>query len=228
MATMSTSSGSSSYQIPAGATPSAPNPGDRCLDIVDPAGQWVDETWLTSGSSSAWSASYHVRNSLTGPGTGQGGIRAFGGSAFGGLIRTWELQAGAIRHALAFAMPRSSMVPGPVWPAISQDSGAVGTYTGSLPMGSLVAIPSSVNLNALGLSPAGLTIARALQQYGAYLVDASSQFTLYAEPSADPLVGSARSDLAAIHQQLRVITNNTPTTVGGGGQPLAPLAPALG
>ena len=156
------------------------------------------------------------------------GIRAYGGSAIGGLIRTWEMQAGVIRHALAFAMPRSAMVPGPVWPATSQDSGAVGTYTGALPMGTLVAIPSSVNLTTLGLSPAGLAIARALEQYGAYLVDASSQFTLYAEPSADALLGSARTDLAMIHAQLRVITNNSPGSVGGGGQPLAPLAPALG
>jgi len=228
MATMSIPSGTSLYQIPAGATPSAPTPGDQSLNIVDPTGHWVDETWVTAGSGSSWSASYHVRNDLTGSGVGQGGAAAYGGSAIAGLIRTWEIQGGVIRHALAFAMPRSAMVPGPVWPAVSQDSGAVGTYTGSLPMGSLVAIPSSVNLNALGLSPAGLAIARALQQYGAYLVNASTQFTLYAEPGADPLLGAARSDLATIHQQLRVITDNTPSSVGGGGQPLAPLAPPIG
>ena len=227
MATMSTPSGSSTYQIPAGATPSSPTPGDQSMDIVDPSGHWVDETWLTSGSGTSWSASYHVRTDITGTGV-QGGTRAAGTSAIAGLIRTWEIQAGVIRHALAFAMPRSTMALGPVWPAISQDSGAVGTYTGALPMGTLVSIPLSVNLNTLGLSPTGLAIARALQQYGAYLVDASSQFTLYAEPSADPLLGSARNDLAAIHAQLRVITNNSPSSVGGGGQPLAPLAPPLG
>jgi len=228
MATMSTPSGTLTYQIPAGATPSAPNPGDQNMNIVDPTGHFVDETWLTSGSGTSWSASYHVRNDITGLGVGQGGTRASGVSAIGGLIRTWEIQSGTIRHALAFAMPRSTMALGPIWPAISQDSGAAGTYTGALPMGTLVAIPSSVNLNSLGLSPAGLAIARALQQYGAYLVDCSTQFTLYAEPSADPLLGAARNDLAAIHAQLRVITNNSPSTVGGGGQPLAPLAPPIG
>jgi hypothetical protein len=229
MATVSTpSEGSFNYQIPAGATPSAPTPGDQDLNVVDPTDHWVDETWVTAGSGSSWTANYHVRNDITGMGVGQGGTRAAGVSAIGGEIRTWEVQADSIRHALAFAMPRSSMTPGPIWPAISEDSGSVGTYTGALHMGTLVAIPSSVNLNSLGLSPTGLAIARALQQYGAYLVDASTQFTLYAEPSADPLLGAARNDLAAIHAQLRVITDSSSTSVGGGGQPLAPLAPPLG
>ena len=229
MATVrTTSEGNFNYQIPVGATPSAPTPGDQDLNIVDPTTHWVDETWVTAGSGTSWTANYHVRNDITGAGVGQGGTRAAGVSAIGGLIRTWEVQASSIRHALAFAMPRSAMTPGPIWPAISEDSGSVGTYTGALHMGTLVAIPSSVNLNALGLSPAGLAIARALQQYGAYLVDASTQFTLYAEPSADPLLAAARNDLAAIHAQLRVVTNSSPTSVGGGGQPLVPLAPPLG
>jgi len=228
LATMSTPSGSSDYQIPGGAAPSAPTPGDQSLNVVDPSDHWVDETWVTAGSGTSWTANYHVRNDITGTGVGQGGTRAAGVSAVGGMIRTWEIQGGVIRHALAFAVARAEMTPGPVWPAISEDSGSQGTYTGALHMGSLVAIPSSVNLNTLGLSPTGLAIARALQQYGAYLVDASSQFTLYAEPSADPLLGAARNDLATIHAQLRVITNNSSASVGGGGQPLAPLAPPLG
>ena len=41
---------------------------------------------------------------------------------------------------------------GPVWPAYAQDSFAASGYTGALHMGSLVAIPPSVNVGALGLS----------------------------------------------------------------------------
>jgi hypothetical protein len=36
-----------------------------------------------------------------------------------------------------------------------------------------------------------------------------------------------RRDLAKIRPHLRVVTNNTPTTVGGGGTPRAAPAPAL-
>ncbi|HZP31364.1 MAG TPA: hypothetical protein VFC99_20600, partial [Acidimicrobiia bacterium] len=62
-------------------------------------------------------------------------------------------------------------------------------------------------------------------RYGAYVVNAAGQMNLYAEPSADPWLGSARADMRRIQAQLRVVTNNGPFSVGGGGTPLAPPAP---
>ncbi len=217
-----------SIPIPINATAAAPTPGDQHLHIVGTTKSFVDESWLASRTATGWKTPYTVRTDLRGPGVGQGGVRAYGGSAIGGLIRLHELQAGAIRHALAFAMPRSAMKRGPVWPAIFEDGDAASTYTGTLAMGTLVAIPAGVDLEALGLSPAGLVVARALQRYGAYLTDASSNFTLYAEPSAEDLLGPARADLAAIRAQLRVVTNNSASNVGGGGERLAPAAPPFG
>jgi hypothetical protein len=221
--TVTSSAGSWQYRIPDNAVAALPADGDRQLLIIDPTGQYVDECWLATKVGLDWTCAYHVRNSLRGAGVLAAGTRAYGGSALGGLIRTWELQQGSIRHALAMAVPRSDMVHGPVWPANSEDGNA--TYTGSLPMGSLVSIPSTVDLNSLGLSPGGLAVATALRDYGAYLVDGSSNFTFFAEPSAEGSLAGARADLDKIRSQLRVVTNNSPSTPGGGGSPIAPTAP---
>jgi hypothetical protein len=218
-----TPAGIARFRIPDDAAPAGPRDGDRHLAVIDPTGRWVDECWLARHAGSRWSCRYHVRNSLRGPGILAGGTRAYGGSALGGLIRTWELDVGVLRHALAFALPRRYLRHGPVWPAASEDEGA--DYGGHVPMGTLVAIPPHVDLGALGLSPTGLVIARALQVYGAYLVDASENFTLFAEPTAEPLLGAARRDLGRIRDQLRIVENNGPEQVGGGGAATAPSAP---
>jgi len=79
----------------------------------------------------------------------------------------------------------------------------------------------------LGLSSGGLLLARALQDYGGYVVDRSAGFTFYAEPSAESLLGPMRADVAKIRAQLRLVTDNTSSSVGGGGTPRVPLAPPL-
>ncbi len=225
--TVTSYAGTRQYRIPNNAVPSGPSDGDRHLLVIDPTGQYVDECWLASKQANGdWWCDYHVRNDLRGSGVGAGGVRAYGGSALGGLIRTWEIQQGKVQHALALAMPRRYLKHGPVWPATSEDGNAV--YQGSLNMGTLVAIPKTVDLSTLGLSSGGMVIARALRDYGAYIVDASENFTLYAEPSAESLLNSARADLEKIRQALRIVTNSSASSVGGGGTPIAPTAPSLG
>jgi hypothetical protein len=210
--------------VPDSAAPSGPPGGDAQLNIVDPTRHVVDESWRTSRVFAANLASgSHVRVDLRGDGL-VGGTAA-GMSAIGGLIRTWELQDHDIRHVLAIAVPASSLALGPVWPARSQDSWAPGRYLGALHMGSLVAIPPDVNVAALGLSAEGLAIARALQNYGAYLVNTAGQTSLVAEPSAEGLVRSARADMNTIGAQLRVVIDNGPGSVGGGGAPRMAYAP---
>lgn len=219
--------GTFQYRIPDSAVAAAPSDGDQHLHVIDPGRQFVDECWIAQRVASGdWTCVYHVRNDLRGSGILEGGVRAYGGSAIAGLIRTSELQSGAILHALAFAVPHSSMRQGPVWPANEQD-GNSSDYAGHLPMGSFVAIPQTVNLDTLGLSSQGLVIARALRDYGAYLVDGSANFVFSAEPSAENLLPSARADINRIRNELRIVTNNTPSSPGGGGSPVAPPAPPI-
>lgn len=189
------------------ALPQGPE-SDAHLHIIDPTGHHVDEMWRARPrADGGWEAEGYTRTDLSGPGVGQGGERAYGGSALGGLIRQGELQAG-IRHALAFALPRSHLRRGPVWPASAEDDGAQGTYLGQVPMGQLVAIPKEVDLGALGLRPASLAVARALQDFGAYLADAAGDFTLYAEPAMEAEVDPVRKDLVRLRSLLRCVLND--------------------
>jgi len=142
------------------------------------------------------------------------------------------------------------------WPAFTADAGAPGSYGTQNPnpvpgmkMGALLAIPASTNLNALGLeSVPGQMLAWTLQNYGAYIVDSSggTGFVISAENGPN---GSVRAQFAAdfgtpleqrvnsntpwsrdmqrLVQALYLVTNNGPTSIGGGGTPLQPLALAL-
>jgi hypothetical protein len=215
------------FRIPKRAEPA---PGeDAHLHVVDPDGRTLHETWMFAKSGSELTAAGYARTDLLGSGVSSVngrnvGMRAYGGSAIGGLIRTWEVKADAIRHVLAIALTNNQLKRGWVWPATQEDSGS-STYAGQIPMGSLVAIPPSVDLTALDLSDDGLVLAKALQDYGAYVVDRSGGFTFYAEPGAESRLGSMRRDVNKIREQLRLVTNNGPSSVGGGGTPRAPLAP---
>jgi len=212
--------------IPAAAEPAAGD--DSHLNIVDPTGRFVDELWRVRDQDGVLVAGYHARVDLMGDGLSDG-ARAYGGSAIAGLIRSWELDDGVIRHALAIALRADQLRTGPVWPATRQDSDAAASYRGPLPMGSLIAIPRDVNLGKLHLSSAGMAVARALQRYGGYVVDRSNGLTLYAEPALEgsPRLDALRHDINRLRSELRVVVNNGPSAIGGGGQPTIAPAPVL-
>ena len=216
------------YRIPNTAKPSGGN--DMHMHVVEPNGRYIHESWKMQGTNPLWTTGYHVLTDMWGPGVGQGGVRAYGGSAIGGLIRKWEIDKGEVRHAIAIAITGTQLKSGYVWPATSQDGNASTSYSGQVPMGSFAAIPKSVDITTLGLSREGRILAKAMQDYGAYVVDRSSCFCLFADPSmaGTTSLSNMRADVAKIRAQLRVVANNGPTNVnGGGGRWVAP-APAFG
>ncbi|MEK6626940.1 MAG: hypothetical protein AABY86_18390 [Bdellovibrionota bacterium] len=217
--------------IPASAKAALPNESDAHMHIIDPTGQFVVEMWHAfPRPAGGWNVEYYVRTDLYGPGVLAGGARAYGGSALGGLIRIGELVRG-IRHALAIAQPYSHLWPdGPVWPANKMDEDGKSNYSGHYPMGQLAAIAPGINLAALNppLSPQGLAIGRAMQDFGVYNVDASGASAIYVEPAASHELGEARNDLPRLWALMRCVTNNSPTRIGGAGTiRRAPLAPPL-
>src|SRR5438876_941974 len=118
-------------------------------------------------------------------------IGAHGGSmlsSLGGVIRLGELvPGGTIRHALKvnlFGADDYYTGYGSYrWPATTADGCAPGCYGGSVPalrMGSLLALPPSIDVNSMGLETnASKILAHAFQDYGAYTVD-DAAWSVYA------------------------------------------------
>lgn len=234
---------------------------DKHLHVLQPDGETIIEMWLVTRNSSTSYTSYRVEYSdATGSGIGpDAGTRAYGGSAVGGLIRRWEVDPtdpdytdGVIRHALALAITATMFKYtggtagydsngygtslGYVWPATEQDWDAQYVYTGVIPMGTFFIIPKTVNLSALGLSAAGYSVAKAMQDYGGYITDrVGGTIAWYAEPSVNgtawfnQLLNAPNwnaPDLNTIRSLMVAVTNSTASTPAGGGT-YSPLASAI-
>lgn len=252
------SSRSGSYRIPT--TASIAGGTDAHMHVISPDGRSIDEAWaVTRRSATDYTTGRHHTVDLYGNGIGpRNGTRAYGGSAIGGLIRAWEVDpnhpkyTGVIKHPIAIALRNDQLLhtgggvgyradgtmlqSGYVWPATEQDWDSPWSYSGRVPMGSYLAIPSTVDLSRLGLTPQGLMLARAYQDYGAYVTDRAGDMILaFVEPSpagkafTDPLVGPdwTAADLKKIRTELRVVTNNTPSTPNGASLTTPRRAPLL-
>jgi hypothetical protein len=99
--------------------------------------------------------------------------RASGVALGAGLIRPEDIRSGVIEHALAIALPTTASSHRS--PATSSD----GRTRGGIPMGARLQLDPSFDLQSIEQD--GRIIARALQRYGAYVVDTSSAITLYAQ-----------------------------------------------
>ena len=176
-------------------------------------------------------------------------------SAIGGSIRKGELTSDEpIRHALKlnvyaknYLYYDKSTQKGYVWPADRNDNYAGGTgnnaYGGTNPklrMGTLLTIPQNVTAESLGIkTEVGKKLFYALQNYGCYIADDSAwdSYSWSAEDGVRDEVqkaygyslsggsGNYFQDCMKLIQSLYIVTNNSPTTIGGGGTPCKPLAP---
>lgn len=188
-------------------------------------------------------------------------------SALGGSIRLGELRPGqeGPRHVLkvnVYGKGELGRCPDSAgcsrWPARKADKAGPANYgtvgdnrNPAMRMGSLLALPPSVDIRALGLTTEpGRQLAWTLQNYGAYIVDDTNgpSFALNAEvgPAGSTREQFARdwgygfeveaddednpwaADVKRIRPLLGVVDNNSPTSVGGGGTPRQALLPPLG
>lgn len=128
-----------------------------------------------------WEASWGNRIEMDGSGVYANGLSTRGsGFAFlGGLIWPDELKAGQINHALVFNYPKTKS-GGPVSPATASDG--VSESQDAIPEGARLQLNPDLNLDSLPLEPYEKTVAKALQEYGMWLVDTggSSGIGLYA------------------------------------------------
>ena len=185
---------------------------------------------------------------------GPGPYGAHGGSglsALGGTIRRGEFESGKIHHAMKVELWAAQYYYCCVyhWPAVTIDDYASTNYGGSNPNlgpGSLLALLPGFDVNQLTTTP-GRILAEAFLDYGAYVVDdtAWNGWALDTEQGPDgsvvdefaTLYGFAMSpaagdpfmvDMINIFQSLQVVTNNSATSVGGGGLPRVPNPPPIG
>ncbi len=255
------------WWLPADAVPQTGRDGH--LEIASPDGKEILET-ITARIASDRSH-VNTRNAIVvdlydkgiGP---RNGVRAYGGSAVGGLIREYDVQQGVIDHAIAIAVDMSYQLGktptntwdwggdnyyywdssvtnqkqpgwnagqprygfgrrhGYVWPATEQDgfSDESNRYNGDIPMGAYFCIPSTVNVDSLGLNGPALMVGKALQKYGAYVTDATEGTAFYVEKRGG---GSGQmSDFASqlssharrLVEQLRRVANNDQNNPNGG------------
>ncbi|MES1171688.1 MAG: hypothetical protein ABUL77_00500 [Bacteroidota bacterium] len=179
--------------IPANATPAAGT--DRHLAIVDRRTNTEWGFWNAQSTGGTWRAGLAATQDLAGEGVrppernnpwwAGHGPRACGFGVVAGLITVDEVRAGRIDHALVIAYPhiRSRYYTPPA-------STAQGTTANALPgrgilCGGRIQLDPALDLATLGLSPTGLIIARALQEYGAFVGDYSGAVSLYADASAE-------------------------------------------
>jgi len=118
-------------------------------------------------------------------------------------------------------------------------------------MGALMAIPATVTIASMGLeSPPGKILAQALQDYGGYVVDDTGWDVFAIETEWGPngrfrdifkqnwgydfVVSLSQStstiwgrDIVKIYKALNIVTNNSATSIGGGGTLRQALAPAF-
>lgn len=216
------------------------NKVSRC----EPDGPVYLPDWTKWPDNRSWTSLYS--DGLDGRGQGATGL-----SSLGGTIRLGELTGNTpIRHVIKINpwaekyCHYSEELPGYVWPAKRADGYAAERYNRQgdplVTMGSLFAIPPNVTVEALNLqTEAGRKLFFTLQNYGTYFTEDAAWDTwdLVVERGVgvefEATFGYSmssdtwRAEVNKLMQALRVIANNKPNSIGGGGEPLQPLAPAL-
>jgi hypothetical protein len=208
---------------------------------VQPAGVGNGDT-IQIGTHAGFVCGAVARDSTCGLGQNTGSF------AIGTMLQS-EINARLIPHMLRFAIPRTLVAPPPgagiyggvQWPSIQTYDSCGGNfpgtcYTGHMPTGATIGIPASVNINSLGLTADGLALATALQNYGAMQRDTggNSGIILYAQTSAsfdaatETQINNMIRDLNnIIRPYLRVLTNQGPSSVNGGGTRPLPNPPGI-
>lgn len=146
-----------------------------------------------------------------------------------GSITDYDIAQGVITHALSYTLsPTAVQQPSSwldaIWPAPHADFN-ITAYSGDIQFGVTIAIPSTVNVSTLGLTQGGLMLARALQQYGAFMrgTGGTNAISFCAAPDQDTntAIVQMRSDLTKIVPLLTIMRNQGSTNQMGGGTSIA-------
>ncbi|HAY05473.1 MAG TPA: hypothetical protein PKV67_07475 [Hyphomonas sp.] len=186
--------------IPNGATAGGPNPGTGYIVLEDrKTGTAWEMRQAGQNKDGGWYAGFGATVDLRGNGVNPPWMvaesplmaaspRPSGVPLSAGLIRVDELKAGRIEHALAFAYGnvRTNAFVAPASTAMPSREGRADNPFG-LPLGARIMLDPAYDIENTMLSPSAKVIARALQEYGAILVDEADGAVIYAEAAPDQL-----------------------------------------
>ncbi|WP_157754748.1 carbohydrate-binding domain-containing protein [Nigerium massiliense] len=181
--------------VPIPAEAKAASGADQEIVIWSPSTNEVWEMWRFESNSGAyqacWGGKFSATNTSNGVHPYPFGVTASGLSLLGGTVRVAELRAGRINHAVAIGVnrPRKGVHS---WPANRDD----GTWDSvdAIPEGQRFRLDPSVDVQSLNLSPIGMIIARAAQEYGFVVRDnTTGPVVVYAE-DADPYVRAGKGN----------------------------------
>ncbi|MDX8390121.1 MAG: hypothetical protein R8M38_06490 [Mariprofundaceae bacterium] len=143
---------------------------DNQMIILDPITRCEYDLFQARSEQGEWVASWANSISMDSTGIYEQGFssRGSGFTTLAGLIWPDELQSGQINHALSLTYPFAK-AGGPVSPASESDG--ISTHPFALPEGARIRLDPTLDLSTLSLSGAEMAIARALQEYGMFVVD---------------------------------------------------------
>lgn len=148
--------------------------------VIQPDGTALEMYSPIKLSSGTWvSMMTSFTPALSGQGDGhENGRTASMVENYAGALRDTDFTHATIDHALALVAPPAMLTTAFTGPALAFDSNP--NYSGTLPMGSRLALPHNLDVSTLGLTTdLGNKIAHAVQDYGMFVVDrGGSGFTL--------------------------------------------------
>jgi len=166
--------------IPSDARPSAGT--DEQMIIIDTVAFTEYDLWGAERTDTGWVIQNGSIYNILGNGMPPTyGSRGAGVPYYAGLIRPWEIDQGRIEHAIAFAYDYTA-AGNCVFPASKTDGKSTVPY--SIPEGARLQLDPALtesDFDELGLNRTGKIIARALQEYGMFLIDNSGRPKIYAE-----------------------------------------------
>jgi hypothetical protein len=170
--------------IPDGAVPS---PGsDHNMVVVDFDARRAYEFWQARHVNGQWTASWGYVSDIDGEGTG--GAVGAGVSRLAGIIRTYEVRAGEIDHALVSAIGNACEAMFR-YPATQTDGWS--SASDCIPEGARIQLDPTVDVDTLPeITPAEKMVGRALQVYGTYVIDnggaGAGMSIQFENPSGEP------------------------------------------
>lgn len=167
---------------------------DSDMIVYQPSNNREWEIWKATESNGQWSAC--AGGEISGVSSATGifpypfGVAASGLSLLGGQIHLSDISAGAINHALSVAFPATEAG---VFVAPADRTDGYVTGSEAIPEGTRFRLNPSLDLASLGLSPAALEIATAIQKYGIIINDTSGAVSFNGQDPA-PQVNAGQAN----------------------------------